>query len=101
MPTDTKNVRLSGALGVSRIVETTQMHNGHARKTKRAWNVPRPSLDNERYAFVSGVILLGNVPAGVVRHERRRHHAYDRAAGDVDGNRVSGVISGEKGCRDQ
>ena len=70
-------------------------------KNQEGLDVPRPSLDNGRYAFVSGVILLRNVSAGIVRHKRRRHKAYDRAGGDVDGNRVAGVISGEKGCRDQ
>src|ERR1019366_4012872 len=47
------------------------------------------------------VVLHRDVLAGVVTHERRRHYAHHRASGDVDGNRVAGVIRGEQGCRDK
>src|SRR5207244_3618631 len=48
-------------------------------------------LNNRRYAL-SVVIFHRNVPAGVVRHEPRRHKAYDRTSGNVERDRVAGVI---------
>jgi hypothetical protein len=61
----------------------------------------RPLLNNRHGTIGSVVILHRNILASVVRHEPRRRKAYCRASGDVDGNRVTGLIGGEQGCRDK
>jgi hypothetical protein len=64
-------------------------------RTKIVKGALKALFNNRRCTFASVVILPRNVLASVVRHERRRHKAYYRASGDVDGNRIAGVIGGE------
>jgi hypothetical protein len=77
--------------GVFRILTISEMRD----KNKEGLDGPQALFNNRRCTFASVVILPRNVLASVVRHERRRHKAYYRASGDVDGNRVAGVIGGE------
>ena len=48
----------------------------------------------------SRVIFSRDILAGVVGHESRRYQADHRAAGDVNGDRVAGMIGREQGGRD-
>ena len=86
-----RSAKSSAARGQSDAIGLSQKY---PTKMKGVWMSPRPNSTID-VALASVVILARNVLAGVVRHERRRHKAYYRASGDVDGNRVAGVIGRE------
>src|SRR6185437_17018080 len=70
-------------------------------KGKRPGARPGLLLSDWTHQSASIVIFHRDILAGVVRHHARGNYAHHGTGGDVDRDRVAGVIAREQGGSDQ